>query len=87
MIQFHFTGYPYPSLQQQNKDKAFFLEKLGPFKDEFDTKDGIVTFNYAVPDTDEHRISFVFSGKYEGQLTDFIIRWNKYIRSLKGDAI
>lgn len=87
MIQFHFTGHAYPSIQQQQKDKALFIDKLGPFKDEFDAKGGIVTFNYSVPATDNHRISFVFSGKHTGELSNFIIRWNEYIRSLKGDTV
>jgi len=82
MIQFNFTGTPYPSLQEQEDAKNRFLEKLGPFKDEFDANDGIATFNYSYPDTDNRRWSVVF-GKV-GSTTDiweFIDRWNKYILS------
>jgi hypothetical protein len=78
MIQFHFTGHPYPSLYQQRKDKELFLHKLGPFKDEFDANDGVVTFNYTFPETDTQRISFVFGGNHAGELSGFIVRWNDY---------
>ncbi|HXC04182.1 MAG TPA: hypothetical protein VNZ86_05475, partial [Bacteroidia bacterium] len=86
-IQFNYTGNPYPSLQEQQKDKTFFLDKLGPFKDEFDAKDGIVTFNYSYQDTDNNRIAFVLGKTTRaGELSDFIIRWNEYIRGLQGNA-
>jgi hypothetical protein len=85
MIQFHYMGSPYPSFQQQQEDKVFFLEKLGPFKNEFDAKDGIVTFNYSYPPTDNNRIAFVL-GPGHNDLSDFIVRWNQYIASIKGNA-
>lgn len=81
MIQFNFTGSPYPSFDEKENAKKLFIEKLGPFKDEFEQKDGIVTFNYSFPDTDERRISFVLGNQYS--LPDFIIRWNEYIKTLQ----
>lgn len=85
MIQFNFTGNPYPSLQEQQADKAFFLDKLGPFKDEFDAKDGFVIFDYSYPDTSTSRISFVLGPGYH-DLSDFIVRWNQYITGIKANA-
>jgi hypothetical protein len=85
MIQFNFTGSPYPSFQQQEEDKTFFLDKLGPFKNEFDAKEGIVTFNYSYPPTDTNRIAFVLGPGQDG-LSDFIVRWNEYIRGRYGNA-
>lgn len=85
MIQFNFTGEPYPSLQQQADDKAFFIDKLGPLKAEFDVKNGVVTFNNSYPEDSENRISFNL-GIDAGSLGDFIQRWNEYIRGLTGKA-
>lgn len=81
MIQFNYTGDPYPSSEQKQIDKEFFLNKLGPFKDEFDQKGGIVTFNYSYPDTDENRMTFVIKEQYD--LFDFTSRWNEYIISIR----
>jgi hypothetical protein len=80
MIQFNFTGEPFPSFQQQAEDKAFFIDKLGPLKDEFDAKDGTATFNYSYLPTDINRIAFNIKESYPGEQSDFIIRWNEYIR-------
>jgi hypothetical protein len=81
MITFHFTGDPFPSLEEQQAAKEFFIEKLGPFKEEFEEKNGIVTFDYSYPATDNRRISFDIDGNYS--LGDFIGRWNIFIKSLK----
>ena len=83
-MQFNFVGEPNPTFEEQQRAKQFWLDKLGSFKEEFDEKNGIVTYNYSSPDTDERRISFVLGGNFN--LSDFIIRWNEYIRSLKGDT-
>jgi hypothetical protein len=81
MIQFYFTGYPYPSFEEQKSAKELFIEKLGPFVEEFENSGGVVTFNYSFPDTDNRRISFNIENNHS--LSDFIIRWNEYIRSLQ----
>ena len=81
MIQFNFTGDPYPSLEEQEDAKKFFLDKLGPFKEEFENSGGTVTFNYSFADTDNRRISFNIANNHN--LADFIIRWNEYIRSIQ----
>jgi len=78
MIDFIFTGSPYPTLEQQAEDRAFFLDKLGPFKEEFDTKEGVVTFNYSQPADSLNRIAFNLRAD-PGGLGDFISRWNRYI--------
>jgi hypothetical protein len=85
MIQFNYSGDPYPSFEDMQASKKFFLEKLGPFKDEFEQKHGIVTFNYSYPDTDKRRIAFVLGENYD--LSDFTIRWNEYILSHKDDPV
>ncbi len=77
MIQFNFTGDPYPSPDEQQRAKEFFIEKLGPFKEEFENSGGSVVFNYSFPDTDNRRISFNVDNNHN--LSDFIIRWNEYI--------
>jgi hypothetical protein len=77
MIQFSFTGEPLPSINQQEKDKESFIQKLGPFKEEFEEKNGTVLFNYSFPTDSKDRISF----NLNGDLQDFIIRWNRYIKS------
>lgn len=81
MIQFNHVGNPYPSFEQQEESKAFFIDKLGPFKEEFKNSGGVVTFNYSFPDTDNRRISFNVDNDHS--LSDFIIRWNEYIRTLQ----
>jgi hypothetical protein len=79
MITFYFTGEPFPSLEEQRAAKEFFIEKLGPYKKEFESKNGTVTFNYSYPATDNRRISF----NIDGSLSDFIRRWNEYIKTLQ----
>lgn len=79
MIQFYFAGDPYPSFEEQQSAEIFFIDKLGPFKEEFENSGGIVTFNYSFPDTDNRRISFNVDNNHN--LSDFIIRWNEYILS------
>jgi hypothetical protein len=81
MIQFNFTGDPYPSFEEQERARQFFIDKLGPFKEEFENSGGVVTFNYSFPDTDNRRISFNLANEYS--LSDFIIRWNEYIVSIR----
>lgn len=81
MIQFYFTGDPYPSLEEQQSAKNLFIEKLGPFKEEFENSGGSVVFNYSFPDTDNRRISFNVDNNHN--LSDFIIRWNEYIVSIR----
>ncbi len=84
MIQYNFTGDPYPSIEEQQRAKELWLDKLGPFANEFDEKDGIVTFNYSYPYTDNRRISFVLGEQHN--LSDFIRRFNEYIVSINGDT-
>jgi hypothetical protein len=84
MIQYNFTGEPYPSLEEQQRAKQLWLDKLGQFADEFAEKDGIVTFNYSYPATDNRRISFVLGGQHN--ISDFIRRFNEYIVSIKSDT-
>lgn len=81
MILFHFTGDPYPSLEEQERAKAAFIDKLGLLKDEFENSGGVVVFNYSFPDTDNRRISFNVDNNHS--LSDFIIRWNEYIVSIR----
>jgi len=81
MILFHFTGDPYPSSEEQQRAKTAFIDKLGPFKDEFENSGGVVVFNYSFPDTDNRRISFNVDNDHS--LSDFIIRWNEYIVSIR----
>lgn len=65
MINFYFTGYPYPSFEQQENDRAYFLEKSGQLKDEFNEKNGKVIFNYSFPDTDNRRTEFTIENQYD----------------------
>ena len=81
MIQFNFTGDPYPSPDEQQRAIQFFINKLGPFKEEFENSGGSVVFNYSFPDTDNRRISFSVDNNHN--LSDFIIRWNEYIVSIR----
>jgi hypothetical protein len=87
MIQFNYTGTPYPSIREQQDSKAAFLEKLGPFTNEFDEKGGIVTFNYSFGPSDMNRTAFSLGkSKDDAELGNFIGRWNEHIRSLYGDV-
>ena len=81
MIQFNFTGDPYPTFEEQQRAKQFFIDKLGVFKEEFENSGGSVVFNYSFPDTDNRRISFNVDNNHN--LSDFIIRWNEYIVSIR----
>lgn len=80
MIQVYFTGDPYPSLEEQEKATNLFIEKLGPFKDEFVNSGGVAVFNYSFPSTDNRRISLSFSDEYN--LPDFIGRFQVYRRTM-----
>ena len=81
MILFHFTGDSYPSPEEQERAEAAFIDKLGPLKEEFENSGGVAVFNYSFPATDNRRISFNVGNDYS--LSDFIIRWNEYIKTLK----
>jgi hypothetical protein len=81
MIQFNFTGNPYPSFEEQEESIKLFIEKLGPFKDEFEQSGGTVVFNSSYPKTDNRSISFNVDNNHS--LSDFIIRWNEYIRGIQ----
>lgn len=85
MIEFHFVGTPFPDPQEQQRDKERFIEKLGPFRQEFEDENGVVTFDYSRPDDDKHAVSFNLR-KNPAKLGDFISRWNIYIGGLKGDT-
>jgi hypothetical protein len=82
MIKFNFIGNPYPSLQEMQRAETNFIEKLGPFKEEFENRGGVVTFNYSIPENDEKRITFNLTS---GELSDFIRRWNEYNKKVRGD--
>lgn len=84
MTRFHFKGNPYPDHEEQKRAIQAWNEKLGPFREEFDEKNGIVTFDYSFPETDQRRISFVLGEGYE--LSDFIARFNIYIREAYGNT-
>ncbi len=81
MILFNFTSTPYPSLEEQERAKAAFIDKLGPLKEEFENSGGVAVFNYSLPATDNPEISFNVGSDLS--LHDFIIRWNEYIETLK----
>ena len=76
MIQFNFTGHP--SVEAQEKAKEYFIEHLGPFKDEFDEKGGIVTYNYEYPEKYKDQYNYVLSPEHS--LPDFIFRWDAFLR-------
>ncbi|HEV3412094.1 MAG TPA: hypothetical protein VG101_06430 [Puia sp.] len=86
MIQFIFTGEPFPSLQQQEEAKADFIKKLGPFKEEFDEQDGIVTINYSYSQADTRRWQYNL-GKSTNpmELIDFIDRWQRHGGNVNGN--
>lgn len=80
MIQFNYSGNPLPSIQQQQDDKTSFLQKLGPLKEEFDAKDGTVTFDYSYPVSDANRIKYSLGNGYYDDLPDFVRRFGIYLR-------
>ena len=84
MIQFNFFGDPYPTFEQMQELKSNFIDKLGPFRDEFEQKGGIVTFNFYYAETDTRRITL--NVRDVQSLPDFTIRWNEYTRNIQTGA-
>lgn len=81
MIHFSFTGNPFPSHEEQQRATNFFIDKLGPFKQEFEKSGGFVLFDYTFPKTDNRRITYNVAPGYN--ISDFTIRWNEYIKKKK----
>lgn len=81
MIQFNFTGEPYPTFKEQQNSIDRFLKKLGTFKDEFEQSGGIVIFNSSYAEIDNRSITFTVDNKHS--LSDFINLFNKYIDSTR----
>jgi hypothetical protein len=79
MINFNYRNFSNVPFQEIEDSKKAFIDKLGPFKDEFAEKNGTVTFDFKFPKEDFNRISF----NLDGELYDFICRWNGYIRTLQ----
>ena len=79
MIEFNFIGDPYPTHEEQQNSIDRFIEKLGPFKEEFEQSGGTVVFNSNYPKTDNRSVSFNVDNNHD--LSSFIIRWNEYIVS------
>ena len=73
MIEYTFEGEPYPSHDERERMRMSFEEKLGPFKEEFEQSEGYATLN-ANGD--------IYFGIKKGDQSDFIDRWNEYIRNL-----
>ena len=81
MIEFNFIGDPYPTLEEQQNSIDRFIEKLGPFKEEFEQSGGTAVFNSNYQKTDNRSISFNVDNDHD--LSNFIIRWNEYIVSIR----
>jgi hypothetical protein len=81
MIQFNYSGDTYISFEEKKHAKDLFIEKLGPFKDEFESKDGTVIINFNEP-IDSMRY-YGFNVGQNHSLWDFISRWNQYILSIR----
>jgi magnesium-transporting ATPase (P-type) len=81
MIQFNFIGDIYPTFEEQQNSIDRFIEKLGPFKEEFEQSGGTVVFNSNYPNTDNRSITFNVDNNHS--LSSFIIRWNEYIVSIQ----
>jgi hypothetical protein len=80
MTDFVYIGNENKTFDEIELSKSAFIDKLGPFKDEFDQYDGTVTINFNLPPDDENFYQFGFRKQHN--LSDFIRRWNDYIRSL-----
>lgn len=75
MIHFSYTNDNNVSLDERGNAESIFIEKLGPFKDEFEQKNGVVRIDFL----DKENIGYHFDLENRH---DFIRRWNEYIHQL-----
>lgn len=79
MVTFNYSGDALISMEEREESKKAFQEKLGPFWDEFEDIDGTVTIHFERDKEDENYYTFNIGG--EVRLSDFIARFNEYIKS------
>lgn len=80
-MQFSYSGKDNISLEEIQEIKQDWIDKLGPFTDEFDTHNGFIHVNLDKQKDDPNYYSFSLPDEYS--LSDFIIRFNEYVKTLR----
>lgn len=86
MIHYNYIG-DEASPEEKELAKKEFISFLGPFKKEFEEKDGFVTINLAMKENNMEKYNLTLGRQYDlDHLTDFMNRLEGWIREKQSEA-
>jgi hypothetical protein len=81
MINYNYIGKPDASSEEKQIAKKEFTTFLGPFKKEFEEKDGFVAINLAIEENTLDKYSMTLGRQYDlSHLSDFMDRLEQWIK-------
>jgi len=87
MIHYNYIGNADASPEEKELAKKEFLAFLGPFKKEFDEKEGFVAINLAMKENNIDKYSMTLGRQYDlDHLTDFIDRLEAWLKEKEARA-
>jgi len=86
MISYNYIG-DEVSPEEKELAKKEFIAFLGPFKKEFEEKDGFVAINLSMTENNLEKYSLTLGRQYDlDHLTDFMDRLEAWLREKQSDA-
>ena len=86
MISYNYIG-DEVSPEEKELAKKEFITFLGPFKKEFEEKDGFVAINLSMTENNLEKYSLTLGRQYDlDHLTDFMDRLEAWLREKQSDA-
>jgi hypothetical protein len=87
MIHYNYIGNPDASAEEKELAKKEFTAFLGPFKKEFDEKEGFVAINLAMKENNIDKYAMTLGRQYDlDHLTDFLERLENWIKEKESGA-
>ena len=87
MIHYNYIGNPEASAEVKESANKAFTTFLGPFKKEFEEKDGFVTINLAMEDPSMEKYNLTLGRQYDmDHLVDFMDRLEKWLNEKQSEA-
>jgi hypothetical protein len=81
MINYNYIGKPDASSEEKEIAKKEFITFLGPFKKEFEEKDGFVAINLAMDGNKMDKYSMTLGRQYDmDHLNDFMNRLEEWLK-------
>jgi hypothetical protein len=86
MINYNYIGKPDATGDEKNIAKKEFITFLGPFKKEFEEKDGFVAINLAMEGNTLDKYSMTLGRQYDlSHLSDFLDRLEQWLKESAED--